>query len=99
MTERLDSTIIPAEIERSSLQELINRSIEDMDSTNKNTKALFAMIDVAFRYGFRMRPAVRKHLRKRIVVHTELIGGEGIRTNQLLSSSLFSTLRTEYSEF
>ncbi|HET9721889.1 MAG TPA: hypothetical protein VFP32_02570 [Candidatus Saccharimonadales bacterium] len=89
--------LLPADIERESLQHLINRSAEDFP--NIDMALIYAMVDVAFRYGFKMRPAVRSHLRKRITVHAEIIGGGGIHASEILSSSLLSSMRREFNEF
>jgi hypothetical protein len=91
--------LIPKDIEIERLQHLIDRSAEDFTGSSKELALMYAMVDVAFRYGFKMSPAVRKHLKKRIVVHTELIGAGNIRASEILSSSLLSSMRLEFNEF
>lgn len=93
-------SLTPTGFEREQLKELIDRSLEDDDKkTGSPNDALFAMIDVFTHYGFMMPLASRLHLKRMIVVYSELAAQLEGPAQQTFSRSLKISMHDQLQQF
>jgi hypothetical protein len=100
-----DNKLIDIERQELELIPLIDHTLEWMeidseidDSSNCNN-LLWAMIEVRYKYREVMPPITKQHLRRMLVLYSCLVGVPSANQDDMLTSSLRSTLSKEFAEF
>lgn len=100
MNDKLTGLFAPTQFERDELRELVNRSLEDDAPMFAGPNdVLYALVGVYTRYGLKISPSKRQHLKRMIVVHSELIAQLESSTDDILSRSLQVSMHEQLKEF